>query len=85
MFVDCILSSESHSEHFDALTQERRNPIANALELRLSCTNSYILKAHSIDTHQMLFLDESKITDKTVLHLNDNIINFTWKYDKIHI
>ena len=26
-------------EHFDGLMQERRNSIANALELRLSCTN----------------------------------------------
>ena len=25
--------------HFDGLVQERRNSIANALELRLSCTN----------------------------------------------
>ena len=29
----------STSQHFDGLVQERRNSIANALELRLSCTN----------------------------------------------
>ena len=29
--------------HFDGLMQERRNSIANALELRLSCTNPSIL------------------------------------------
>ena len=29
--------------HFDGLVQERRNSIANALELRLSCTNPLIL------------------------------------------
>ena len=45
-----IRSFESHSygtgisavqllQHFDGLMQERRNSIANALELRLSCTN----------------------------------------------
>ena len=28
-----------HQEHIDGLVQERRNSIANALELRLSCTN----------------------------------------------
>ena len=28
--------------HFDGLVQERRNSIANALELRLSCTNPSI-------------------------------------------
>ena len=31
------------SEYFDGLVQERRNSIANALELRLSCTNPSIL------------------------------------------
>ena len=30
-------------EYFDGLVQERRNSIANALELRLSCTNPPIL------------------------------------------
>ena len=28
--------------HIDGLVQERRNSIANALELRLSCTNPWI-------------------------------------------
>ena len=28
--------------HIDGLVQERHNPIANALELRLSCTNPSI-------------------------------------------
>ena len=28
--------------HFDGLVQERRNSIANALELRLSCTDPSI-------------------------------------------
>ena len=31
------------SHHIDGLVQERRNSIANALELRLSCTNPSIL------------------------------------------
>ena len=30
-------------EDIDGLVQERRNSIANALELRLSCTNPWIL------------------------------------------
>ena len=30
------------SHHYDGLMQERRNSIANALELRLSCTNPSI-------------------------------------------
>ena len=29
-------------DHFDELVQERRNPISNALELRLSSTNPSI-------------------------------------------
>ena len=30
--------------YIDGLVQERRNSIANALELRLSCTNGLVLK-----------------------------------------
>ena len=30
------------AHHIDGLVQERRNSIANALELRLSCTNPWI-------------------------------------------
>ena len=30
---------EKHISYIDGLVQERRNSIANALELRLSCTN----------------------------------------------
>ena len=36
------LSFKSPREHFDGLVQERHNSIANALELRLSCTNPTI-------------------------------------------
>ena len=32
------------AEYIDRLVQERRNSIANALELRLSCSNPSILK-----------------------------------------
>ena len=32
----------SSDPHIDGLTQKRRNSIANALELRLSCTNPLI-------------------------------------------
>ena len=32
-----------HTLHIDALVQERRNSIANALELRLSCAKPSIL------------------------------------------
>ena len=46
----CILSSKwladvqevEHVEHIDGLMQERRNSIANALELGFSCTNPSI-------------------------------------------
>ena len=34
-----------YNEHFGGLMQERRNSIANALELRLSYTNPSILSA----------------------------------------
>ena len=32
-----------NSIHVDGLVQERRNSIANALELRLSCTNNVVI------------------------------------------
>ena len=32
----------NRDDYFDGLVQERRNSIANALELRLSCTNPSI-------------------------------------------
>ena len=35
---NCLYTLSVH-EHIDELVQERRNSIANALELRLSCTN----------------------------------------------
>ena len=35
----CITSSDQLEGQIDGLVQERRNSIANALELRLSCTN----------------------------------------------
>ena len=35
---------EKHELNFDGLVQERRNSIANALELRLSCTNPYLVQ-----------------------------------------
>ena len=38
--------------YFDALVKERRNSIANALELRLSCTNPSICSDGSV-SHSM--------------------------------
>ena len=35
--------------HFEGLVQERRNSIANALELRLSCTNPLIWQQNCLD------------------------------------
>ena len=35
--------TKDFNEHLDELVQEKRNSTANALELRLSCTNSLIL------------------------------------------
>ena len=35
--------------NIDGLVQERRNSIANALELRLSCTNPSIFGGHLIN------------------------------------
>ena len=34
-------------EYIDGLVQEKRNSIANALELRLSCTNPSLLETHA--------------------------------------
>ena len=47
LFRDSILrpatnACQSFINHIDGLVQERRNSIANALELRLSCTNQLI-------------------------------------------
>ena len=34
---------QASKEHIDGLVQDRRNSIANTLELRLSCTNPSII------------------------------------------
>ena len=50
-FIDLMLKSfltEHKVSHFDRLVQERRNSTANALELRLSCTNPLISSTFSI-------------------------------------
>ena len=39
------------SQHFDVLMQERRNSIANALELCLSCTKPLIGSGNNADQH----------------------------------
>ena len=36
-------TKQETSHHLDGFMQERRNTIANALELRLSCTNPLII------------------------------------------
>ena len=43
---DIIVSTVS--DDTDGLVQERRNSIANALELRLSCTNRLIPLQHQV-------------------------------------
>ena len=40
--ISCIKIRSMTDMHIDGLVQERRNSIANALELRLSCTNPSI-------------------------------------------
>ena len=42
--VQLILKSDTGRFHIDGLVQERRNSIANALELRLSVTNPSIFE-----------------------------------------
>ena len=37
--VDSLRPNDTCMRQFDGLMQERRNSIANALELRISCTN----------------------------------------------
>ena len=39
-----MILTDTAINYIDGLVQERRNSIANALELRLSCTNSSIYK-----------------------------------------
>ena len=36
------------NNHFDGLKQERRNSIADTLELRISCINPSIYRGHSV-------------------------------------
>ena len=51
----CIqIWSHLYNKHFDGLVQERRNSIANALELRLSRTNPSICKQHDVYVHVCL-------------------------------
>ena len=40
------LMQNAHGNNIDGLVQERHNSIANALELRLSCTNPLIYVIH---------------------------------------
>ena len=40
-------------QQIDGLAQERRNSIANALKLRLSCTNSSIYANDTTAAHEM--------------------------------
>ena len=42
----CLHCQMSHITHIDGLVQERRNSIADALELCLSCTNPSICNVH---------------------------------------
>ena len=42
----------SHVDIIDGLMQERRNSIANALELRLSCTNPSIIRYLDLQPQQ---------------------------------
>ena len=48
------------NHHIDGLMQERRNPIANALELRLSCTN-LLIYAGSLLVYVTYFFSHEKI------------------------
>ena len=45
--------------HFDGLVQERRNSIANALELRLSCTNPSTYHHHQLSHRFHLHVSET--------------------------
>ena len=50
----CLINSMMIWNHFDNLVQERRNPIAHALELRLSCTDPSILFGSGHETGTVL-------------------------------
>ena len=41
------------TQYIDGLVQERNNPIDNALELRLSCTNSSIFFPDYVDDFRL--------------------------------
>ena len=49
-----IEKSSCCNPHIDGLVQERRNSIANALELHLSCTKPSIFKLHGTLMHQWI-------------------------------
>ena len=46
--VSLWIRTETRWTYIDGLVQERRNSIANALELRLSCTNQSIYGYYNI-------------------------------------
>ena len=51
-------------KHIDVLMQERRNPVVNAPELRLSCTNPSISKDHTWKTPQRMYLSGHMIKSR---------------------
>ena len=57
--------------HLNVLLQERHNSIANALELRLSCTNPSIRDADQIDNHVCLFIGQERFTSMTRVYYKD--------------
>ena len=56
-----------HRNHIDGLVQDRRNSIANALELRLSCSNPSIY-IHVNNIKYSFFITTSNMEQQTVVH-----------------
>ena len=71
------------TDHIDGLLQERRNSIANALELRLLCTNPLTSLRSLMRSHEILWDKQNVILEWasihiTILHTTTKIINIIW-------
>ena len=73
-----LASHQVKKDHLDGLVQERCNSIANAVELRLSCTNPFIWYDYSFLT----FLG-SAVCAATDLHPMDSRQSASWHRSEV--
>ena len=85
--TQCSLKKHNNTWHFglhiDGLMQERRNFIANALELRLSCTYPSIWyeEHHNVKWYQMLQVKEKFCRRHVRMYFTAKMFHFDWNFE----